>query len=250
MSVFENLTVVLVDPRYGGNVGSVARVMANFGIRDLRLVRPAPEIFTDPMLEPMARESALPILRQARTFKTLTDALEDVEIALGFSTRSGKKRRDSLALREAVQRLAEEAPAARIGAVFGSEDKGLSNEDLEKCHWLARIPTAPELSSLNLSQAVSLFAYEAHVMRLSKTQSGETTRNVASVTTMEGFYQHLEKVLLRIGFIEESSPARMMNQMRRMFSRRLPDSRDVQILRGVLAKIELSLERATKGLDR
>lgn len=242
-----DVTVVLVEPLYGGNVGSAARVMANFGLERLVLVRPAEGIFDDPSLEPMARDAALPIVRGARVADTLAGALADTEIALGFTTRLGKRRRDGYDLRPAADALVREYPAARVAAVFGSEDKGLSTADLDLCHWLVRIPTDPGFTSLNLAQAVGIFAYELRAASKG-VDSRPQPRNVATVSQMEGFYGHLERVLLKIGFIEEASPARMMNQFRRMFGRRLPDPRDVRILRGVLSKVEGAVERSRRKL--
>lgn len=226
---------------YGGNLGSVARAMANFGLDDLTLVNPAPGIFDDPTLAPMARDGAGRI-RSARICTALEEALADTEIALGFSTRVGKLRRGALELRTAVERIVAEAPSAQIAGVFGREDRGLTNADLDRCHWLVRIPTHPQLTSLNLSHAVGLFAYEIHLLRKAGTPLPKG-RSVATVAELEGMYVHFERVLDAIGFIEEKSPKRMMNQIRAIFSRRLPDPREVRILRGVLSKVELTLER-------
>jgi TrmH family RNA methyltransferase len=246
MSILRDVTVVLVEPLYGGNVGSAARVMANFGLDRLVLVRPAEGIFEDPSLEPMARDAALPIVRGARVTDSLAEALADTEIALGFTTRLGKRRRDGYDLRPAVGALALDFPAARVAAVFGSENKGLSTADLDLCHWLVRIPTEQGFTSLNLAQAVGLFAYELRAVRRAEGAGRPQSRGVATVSQMEGFYGHLERVLLKIGFIEEASPARMMNQFRRMFGRRLPDPRDVRILRGVLSKVEGAIDRGRR----
>jgi tRNA/rRNA methyltransferase len=242
MAIFDDIVIVLVDTLYGGNLGSVCRSMANFGLSELRLVRPAGGIFNDPLLEPMARGQALPILKNVKLFVTLEEALADVEIALGFTTRLGKRRRDGFDLHQAVKELAdEEVSHNRIAGVFGSEDKGLNNADLEKCHWLVRIPTAPRLSSLNLAQAVALFAYETHILKLERTLPPPAPRRTATVTEMERLYGHVQQVLEAIDFFEEETPERMMNEMRRMISRRLPEPRDVRILRGVLSKIEIEL---------
>ncbi|RMG98340.1 MAG: RNA methyltransferase [Candidatus Dadabacteria bacterium] len=232
-------TIVLVEPLYGGNLGSVARAMANFGLRDLVLVNPAPGIFDDPRLEPMARK-AVELVRNARVVPDLFEALRDVELALGFTTRLGRRRNDGLELRPAVAELARHHAGARVAAVFGREDAGLTTAELDLCHWLVRIPTDRGLPSLNLAQAVGLFCYEVRLANLAARPESEPYRP-ATVAEMEGLYAHFEKVLWDIGFIEEASPERMMNQIRRIFSRRLPTSRDVRILRGILSKVEWKL---------
>lgn len=246
MGTLASVSVVLVEPMYGGNVGSVARVMANFGLSELVLVNPAPGVLADPQVGPMAR-SAVELVREARVVETLAEALEGVEVALAFSTRLGKLRRDVAELRPAVERLAAEAPASRIAGVFGREDRGLTNQEVDLCHWLVRVPTEPALASLNLAQAVGLFCYEMGLARRAARPEGSAPRRVATVDALEGLYAQFERVLLAIGFIEEASPERMMNEVRRIVSRRLPDPRDVSILRGILSKVELSLERARRG---
>ncbi|MBI5017100.1 MAG: RNA methyltransferase [Deltaproteobacteria bacterium] len=247
LTTLERVSVVLVEPMYGGNVGSVARVMANFGLGELVLVNPAPGVLGDPQLEPMAR-SAVDLVRRARVEQSLEAALAGVEVALAFSTRLGKLRRDVAALRPAVERLAAEVPACRVAGVFGREDRGLTTAEVDHCHWLVRIPTHPPLGSLNLAQAVGLFCYEVdQVRRASAGPDGESGRRVATVDELEGLYGHFERVLRDIGFLEEQSPDRMLNHIRRIFSRRLPDPRDARILRGILSKVELALERARGG---
>lgn len=241
MAFFDNVVIVLVDTLYGGNLGSVCRSMANFGLTELRLVRPAKGLFEDPLLEPMARGQALPILKNVQTFETLEEALADVEVALGFTTRLGKRRRDGYDLHQAVEHLGKVASQNRIAGVFGSEDKGLNNPDLEKCHWLVRIPTAPTLSSLNLAQAVGLFAYELHTLKIANTLPPPAPRKTATGAELEGLYSHMQTVLEKIDFFEEETPERMMNEVRRIISRRLPEPRDVRILRGVLSKIEMGI---------
>ena len=243
----EHVSVVLVEPRYGGNLGSVARVMANFGLAELVLVRPAEGIFQDPRLEPMAR-GAVGLVRSARVHPDLASALSGVELAMGFTTRLGRRRAEALELRAALEQAAAHAPRARLAAVFGREDAGLTTAELDLCHWLVRIPSEPGFPSLNLAQAVGVFAYELRMVRSGGRAEGEPELRPAPVDELEALYAHFERVLWRIGFIEEDSPARMMNQVRRIFSRRLPESRDVRILRGILSKVELALERARKGL--
>lgn len=245
----DNVSVVLVEPRYGGNLGAVARVMGNFGLERLILVNPAPGILADARLEPMARKAA-DLARSAHVVGDLREALADVELALGFTTRLGRRRRDGYDLRQAVAALREEAPRARIAAVFGREDAGLSNAELEACQWLVRIPTRREFSSLNLAQAVGLFAYELAAGNPGSQAPGPRSRTPASGAELEGMYGHFERVLGEIGFFEEESPARMMNELRRILSRRLPDPRDVRILRGILSRVEWALERSAGGHGR
>lgn len=242
----KKVSIVLVEPLYGGNVGSVARAMANFGLSELAIVNPAPRVFQDKLLEPMAR-GATGIIENAKICSSLAEALEDVELALGFTKRSGRRRRGAIELNAALDRINAEFDEVRIAAVFGREDSGLTTSELAMCHWPVSIATNPELPSLNLSQAVCLFAYEVYGRTRNNAHIVEpSSPRPAPVGDLEGLYAHFQRVLHRIEFFEEANPNRMMNEVRRIFSRRAPDARDVRILRGILSKMEKTLEKAER----
>lgn len=232
-------TVVLVQPMFAPNVGSVARVMANFGLPRLVLVSPAAGLMDDPAVKHLAR-AGFDVFRDARVVESLEEALADVDLALGFTARTGKRRGEDLELRPAVNKVACELPDGHVAAVFGREDDGLSTEEMARCHWLVRIPTGPTFSSLNLAQAVALFAYE----RFESTRAplGEPTADmVASSQDVDGFQHHLEAVLDRVGFLQEHNRDRMVLHLRKMLTRRVPTRRDVHILRGILKKVQNAL---------
>lgn len=241
----KKVSIVLVEPLYGGNVGSVARAMANFGLSELAIVNPAPRVFQDKLLEPMAR-GATGIIENAKICSSLGEALEDAELTLGFTKRSGRRRRGAVELNAALDRINAEFKGVKIAAVFGREDSGLTTSELAMCHWPVSIATNPELPSLNLSQAVCLFAYEVYGRTRNVEDVEPSSPRPAPVGDLEGLYAHFQRVLHRIEFFEEASPNRMMNEVRRIFSRRAPDSRDVRILRGILSKMEKTIEKAER----
>ncbi|MCA1813058.1 MAG: RNA methyltransferase [Halobacteriales archaeon] len=153
--------VVLVKPKFEGNLGATARVLRNFGIAELWLVAPEANQHRDE-----ARKYAMhawDVLEQARTFDTLADAVKELDLVVGTASDvASNEKRDYLRM---PLRLREFAPRAwevqgTVGLVFGPEDHGLSNEDLERCDLLVTIPTAPEHPSLNLSHAVAVVCYE------------------------------------------------------------------------------------------
>ena len=160
---------IFVRPRYAGNVGSAARAMKNMGFSDLRLVQPR----CDP-LEKEARMMAVgaaPLLKKARVFDSLTEAVGDLHYVVGTSCRIGKRRRNFSPLSELPGILPKKG---RVGIVFGPEEKGLTNEEAAFCQRVVTIPSDPRFSSLNLAQAVMVVAYElrSHLQQFKKIPPG------------------------------------------------------------------------------
>lgn len=152
-------TVILVEPQYPDNVGHVARSMLNFGTSELVLVN------THDQLDILARERAVhaqDVLDGARRVASLDDLRLDFEVLVGFAARISSVDKAHLRMSEKLETVARrlETMGGRVGLVFGREDFGLSNEDVEKCDILCTIPTNPIYRSLNLSHAVSVALYE------------------------------------------------------------------------------------------
>ena len=126
----------------------------------------------------------------------------------------------------------------RCAVLFGREDRGLTNEEVEICQRLVTIPTSPEAESLNLAQAVLVLAYEIF---LAADGSGdgrqEKARTLAPNSEMEGLYLHMEAVLLDIGYLDSNNPRHMMRVLREVFSRAALDEREVSALRGIFRQL-------------
>src|SRR5437879_2479038 len=151
------LRLILVSPRNPLNIGTAARAMSNFGFLHLRVVNPYNLAFR----EARSAVGAAPLLARAEEFNTLAEAVADCTLVVGTTTVGLRQ------LRHPVRRLEQAAPLIRkrlatspVGLLFGSEKRGLSNEDLSHCHWLLRIPTREEHRSMNLGQAVAVCLYE------------------------------------------------------------------------------------------
>ncbi len=129
-----------------------------------------------------------------------------------------------------------------MALLFGRERVGLTNEELQKCHFHVMIPANPEYSSLNLAMAVQILAYEIRVAYLEGQNAVAPAHDEASpyplADELERFYQHLEQVLIRTGFIRAAHPGQVMNKLRRLFVRARPESQELHILRGILTSIE------------
>ncbi len=247
MSV-ENIRIVLVNTTHPGNIGSAARAMKTMGLSSLYLVDPV----DFPSGEARALSSgATDVLANAVVTQTLAEALADCELVIGASARV---RGISLALtdpRETAQYAIQEARSgARVALVFGREDRGLTNEELQLCHRQVHIPSVAEFSSLNLAASVQVLSYELRMAHLAV--EGETSvpevreYRPASSEQMESFYGHLRETLEEIGFFKSCNPDKIMAKLRRMYGRNRPDGDEYNILRGVLTETQTAVRAARK----
>jgi len=234
----ESASIILVEPSLAVNVGAVARAMKNMGFSRLRLVYP--DGTNEHLSDPARRMSAgsEDILEQARVFPSLGEALADIQVVAGCTARKGQGRNpllDPQGLREHASRL---GPEIRFGVVFGREDRGLTNAELDLCNLVVTVPTAPEHRSLNLAQAVLLICYELRGGAAAGNPEVPAQESPATSEELEELYQHARKVLLRVGFLDPQNPDRVLRVLRRLLGRVGPDSREVAILRGILRQMD------------
>jgi tRNA/rRNA methyltransferase len=206
--------------------------MQNFGCTDLRLVKPR----TDHRGE-AARLMAVKaghILTEAKVFPDLDSAVADVNLLFGTTIRFGKRYRETfMTPDQAATHINGRNSECRCAPLFGSEDKGLTNEELDRCHHFITIPTSGELASLNLAQAVNICLYEIYRHSLSKTDFPPSERLPAPGAEREGMLLHMRASLLKLGFLDDISPDHILHTFRRIFGRTELDSREVRILRGL-----------------
>lgn len=231
------IRIVLVNPSDPGNIGAAARAMKTMGLKHLYLV--APDTF--PHLKASVRASnALDILAEAVVVDTLEQALRDCHLVLGTSTRIRKLNWISLVVREAAEKITE-IPQQKIAILFGRERCGLSNQELQQCHFQIFIPANPDYSSLNLASAVQIVCYELRVAFLKKKVSVVKQRDLAKIEQLEYLYQHLKTVLMSVDFLYPFRNQQIMGRLRRLFSRAELDETEVNILRGVLSATQKKL---------
>lgn len=238
------IKIVLIETSHPGNIGAVARAMKNMGLSQLALVNPKQY----PSVEASQRaSSANDVLNGAEVFDALEAAVADCNVVVGASARLRKVKWPQLDVRQTAAKAMQVTVEAgdKIALVFGREDSGLSNDELDKCHYLAHIPTNPAYSSLNLAQAVQVFAYEC--LMASDIQTGEAAQGdqpkLASAEQLEGFYGHLYQALQDIEFLDPEKNARFMRRMRRLFNRTQMDPKEVDIMRGILTAAQRQSER-------
>ena len=248
----QSVRVVLVETSHSGNIGAVARAMKNMGLKNLYLVNPA----SFPDEASYARSSgASDILDNAQVVSSLDEAIADCVCVMGTSARGRKVPWPVIAPPDAAAKAEEFGQTGPVALVFGRENHGLSNEELQRCHFHIHIPSNPDYSSLNLAMAVQVVCYEIRMHYLKGLEGGEGSPYLkpmvapgdsgwdvppAPVQDVEGFFEHLEQVLVDIEFHRRDKPRQLMTRLRRLFQRSQLDQMEVNILRGILTAVQKS----------
>lgn len=235
--MLDQIRIVLVNTSHPGNIGSAARAMKTMGLSQLYLVEP--EQFPHEKANELA-SGAGDVLEQAIVVSDLDQALQDCTLVIGTSARSRAVPWPLFSPRQMGEKLQQEPSSSQIAIIFGREQSGLTNEELQRCHFHIQIPANPEYSSLNLAAAVQVVAYECRVASLTHDVSDVWDYRLATADEMEKFFQHLQTVLIEIDFLKMSAPRKLMTRLRRLFLRTRPDVMEMNILRGILTAIQES----------
>ena len=213
--MLDQVKIVLVGTSHSGNIGSAARAMKVMGLSQLVLVDPQCEV-DDQTLALAA--GAGDIAQNATVVSTLEEAIEDCGLVVGSSARSRTLEWPMLEPRECGEKFAVEGQKHPVALVFGRERTGLTNDELQKCHYHVCIPANPEYSSLNLAMAVQTLSYEVRVAHLNLEQSQYALSEPEEYPRhkeLEMFFEHLEKVMIDTQFIDKEQPGQVMNKLRR-----------------------------------
>jgi tRNA (cytidine32/uridine32-2'-O)-methyltransferase len=235
----EDIRIVLVNTSHSGNIGSVARAMKTMGLSKLYLVDPACEV--DSHASALAA-GATDVLGNSVTVSKLEEAIADCSLTIGTSARSRTLSWPMVEPRECAQKLVDGSESGPVALVFGRENSGLTNEELQLCNYHVCIPANPEYSSLNLAMAVQTLTYETRMAFLDKQDRPveEDDAVYPSSQQMELFYEHLESTLKETGFIIKQHPGMVMTKLKRLFNRARPEDQELNILRGILTSINKS----------
>lgn len=244
--MLDRIRVVLVNTSHPGNIGGAARAMKNMGLSRLVLVQP--EEF--PSAEADARASgATDLLENAQIVGSLEEALVGCTLVFGTSARERRIPWPLLDPRESAAKVLEQTQSGGdVALVFGREYAGLTNEELQRCHFHVHIPSNPEFSSLNLATAVQVLAYEVRMEWLAR-QDQPTLGEKAEASAMQDsvpvtadelelYYSHLEKTLVEIGFLNPEKPRHLMARLRRLYARVGVTKLEMNILRGILTETQ------------
>lgn len=242
------IRIVLVNPSHPGNIGAAARAMKTMGFSDLVLV--------EPKRYPAAEAGILAagaddILANAKVVATLNEAISDCTLVVGTSARNRSLPWPLVNPIQAAEIILREP--GQVAILFGREDKGLKNEELQRCHYHLQIPANPEYSSLNIAAAVQVITYQ---LRMSYQNFQSTSTEVLSLgyddkiaddSAMELFFQHLDETLHQLDFLTPKNPNRIMPRLRRLFHRAKPDMTEINIMRGILSKVQWYLQPKEKS---
>jgi tRNA (cytidine32/uridine32-2'-O)-methyltransferase len=236
--MLDNIRIILINTSHPGNIGATARAMKTMGLKKLFLVEP--KVFPHTNADEMA-SGALDVLGQAVVVHSLDEALAGCGLVVGTSVRDRTIPWPKRSPREFAEMARSEALKSTIAILFGRESSGLTNEELQRCHFHIAIPSHPEYSSLNIASAVQVIAYELYVASLDKMPEPVWDYAYADAAAMTGFYEHLERVLINIDFLNPEVPRQLIPRLQRLFNRARPDVMELNILRGILGAIEKKL---------
>ncbi len=246
--ILANVRLILVEPAGPLNVGAIARVMKNMGITQLFLVNAQcdPESSEAQKMAVHARDR----LAMAQRVTTLPEALRGCRRVVATTARDRRLKIKTESPRQVLPWLLAN-PSALI---FGPEERGLSNTELNYAQRFLKIPTSEAYLSLNLAQAVSVCCYELRLAALERVETSgsqggavaggmmEESSDAAPVEQLEAYYQHLEDLLLDIGYLYPHTAEDRMMKLRRLFSRACPSTQEVAMLRGVLSQVRWKIQ--------
>jgi tRNA/rRNA methyltransferase len=239
--------VILADPQMGENIGAAARVMCNFGLSDLRIVRPR-DGWPNPIAQAMATRGAADVLEKARVYARVEDAVAGLTRVFAATARDRYMQKAVIEPEACVAVCAEVAQAgSQAGLLFGSERAGLQNDDVSLADTILTIPCKPEFTSLNLAQSVAVVAYEwqkrAGLISVATPALKEGVR-MADRADLVGLFEHLESELDRVEFLyPPKKRASMVRNIRNMWHRANLTHQDVQTIRGIITALTRTAKR-------
>lgn len=252
IDMYKNVRIVMVNTTHPGNIGAAARAIKTMGFA--RLVLVAPKEF--PAQKATWRASgATDVLENCLVVSEFEQAIEDCQLVIGSSARNRRIPWPMVTPNECGKLVAQHAEREQVALVFGREDRGLTNEELQRCHYHVHIPANEEYGVLNVAAAIQVIVYELRMammewQRLRQASPAGQTKPLMELTTvrwdedlatakeLEQFIEHLEQTLVDIEFHDRDNPRQLMTRLRRLFSRSRMDKMEVNILRGILSAVQ------------
>ncbi len=231
------IRIVLVNTSHPGNIGGAARAMKNMGLAELYLVEPREY----PAPRAVWRAAgARDVLANAKIVGSVDEAIKDCGLVIGTSARERRIPWPLINPRECGDKIWQEAKSHQVALLFGREDRGLTNSELQKCHYHVHIPSNPDYSSLNLATAVQVLSYEIRMASLARKdgklpEMNEWDQPLATADELELFHDHLATTMADLKFYDPDNPKQLLTRMRRLFNRTRMDKMEVSMLRGLLS---------------
>lgn len=241
-----NVVVVLDETQDLVNIAGVVRAMRNMGLSRLRLVRPAE---FDPWRITGIAHRCDAIVEAAEILDSLDQALADTVWVVGTTNRARTAQRNYVRPREHAPEILARAALGPVALLFGREDRGLTNEALDRCHAVAVIPADPDYSSLNLAQAMLILAYEIYLASGGSAHPlprGRRSEGPATHAELERMYRALEEGLHHIDFFRARTPEGVMRTLRTLLARAEPDRQEAGVLRAMGYGVGKHLERLAR----
>lgn len=236
-----SIAVILVSPQGSGNLGSIARLMMNFGVSDLRIVDPRCELFCDESR--MMSMKAYSILENAKVFSSLRDAQAGLHRSFALAMDAAEDRRPIKALPQFFQEtFSEYSGDLRWGFVFGREDSGLTAEEIRLCDLQIQIPSEEAYPSLNISSAVALVLSQFYFLSQQLAPTA-LKKEGPKKEEEEVFFDGLEAMLKSIGFLHSPYPKQIMLDLRDIYHRANLSQRELRIFFGILSDLEWKLDK-------
>lgn len=234
----DNICFVLVEPKEPGNIGASARAIKNMGFKNLCLVKP-PAVITDEAK--WLACNALDVLKAAKTFDTLSDAVKDKSIVIGTTRRKGKRRGVIMPVDHGVRNIYEIAVKNKVAILFGRESRGLFNEEVDECGFLLSIASSKDQPSLNLAQAVLIVSYELSKAEYSEEKTGRKSADLVRHKDIVALYSRMAETLKKLEYIprgDRDLEKKIMHNLKHFIGRAGLTDWELNMLHGICSQIE------------
>ncbi len=241
--MLDQIQIILSHTTHPGNIGAAARAMKVMGLSQLKLINP--KFF--PSAEATERASkAADLLASAQIYQDTVAALNDCRLVIGASVRTRSLPSRLVTPRELTQIISENPQNSPVGILFGTENSGLTNDELHLCHYQVYIPTNPDYSSLNLASAVQLICYEMRLafaqMQHLPEQRVPANEQQISRQQLDQLQQHFYQLMLEVGYVNPHHEKQLKNRLSRLLSKTQVTESENRLLRGFLTAIEKHTE--------
>ncbi|MCD6385592.1 RNA methyltransferase [Candidatus Sumerlaeota bacterium] len=239
----DNIYIILHQPKGSLNVGYVARAMANTGFSHLRLSEPRCRIDSASFRSASA-PAAHRILNKVRTYPSLQESVGDLHLVVGATARA-RHNRGLTSLEVATPQILNTASLNKVGIIFGAEECGLSNADLQLCDILLTIPVSERLPSYNVGHSVLLVCYTLMIFQHSHRELRQSESSKATNQQIKGLFDDVRETLLNIGYLNPQNPDRILQELRQIAGKAQLTEREVRILRGICRKVRTFVRKTS-----